>query len=1050
MNGIEAVKNYWSQVKSQFGTGHALEHAYRPALQQLLNELDDVIAVNDPKHSDHGAPDFVLLRESNMDLVLGYGEAKDIKNSLDSLEKSEQFLRYSGYEKLFTTNYIDFRFYENGNKYAEVSIACHHKDGLRPSPESFSALWTYLSNFVESTPSSIKSGQELARIMGAKARRIRDEVLEILQMPDSEQERLRRTMKRMLVNDLGKEKFADLYAQTLVYGLFVARFNDPTPSSFSREEARDLVPSATPFLRVFFDHIAGASFEERLRRTVDELCQVFEMTDVVGIFDRYTNSKSGHSKDPVIYFYEDFLNAYDKEIRRKMGAFYTPLPVVHFIVNQIDGLLRSHFQAPLGLADTTTRQVEIHDGQVRRYRDRTTGGTKTSKSQIIEYHRIQILDPAVGTGTFLNEVFRKIHQTLSDTGQLGLWDSYVESSLLPRVHGFEYMMAPYTIGHLKLALTLEELGYSKIGSSRLGIYLTNSLEPGVPRPDDLFSMFGLSEAISREAQLASEVKNEKPILVILGNPPYLGESNNDTAFAESLVEHFKYEPDTNQKLQEANYKWLRNDYVKFLALAERRVNELGEGIVGMITPNSYLSMPTFRGMRYQLLKSFDELYILDLNGSLHSRDTDSTGRADQNVFDIEVGVSVLIAVKSEDLANEIASVYHHSIKGPRKTKFEFLEHGTVEWKELQPFGPMYAFRPFENTSIGETYTEFIPLKELFPLHSLGILTKKDSFAVSKTESELEIRIREFLDPALTDEEACLSMGLKLRDRDKWDARLVRSKHSSEELEDSITRFLYRPFDRRFVVYHPDIVARTNSRVLLPMKQNNVSLIVGRQGQAVKDMEWNLCFAASEMTDQNIFGRGGGTVFPLFADADDQRTLPNLDSASVDRLLSKIEVDVEAMDVFHYVYGVFSCKQYRDTFHDYLKDDFPRVPIPKSSEEFDALRKLGEQLVALHTGKKSVPIMTSFPVNGSNEVSKTRFEKGRLYINDLQYIDSVPLQSWEFHIGGYRVLQKWLKERKGEKLSFEDLLHLQSVIAILDTSRSLMDSVEDSKLSWLSL
>ena len=343
MSGIEAVINYWSQIKSQFGTGHALEHAYRPALQQLLNNLVDVIAVNDPKHSDHGAPDFVLLRNSNMDLVLGYGEAKDIGSSLDKLEKSEQFLRYSGYEKLFTTNYIDFRFYENGKKYAEVSIASHHNDGLHPSTETFSTLWSYFSDFVESPPSSIKSGQELARIMGAKARRIRDEVLAILQETDSEQERLRRTMKRMLVNDLGKGKFADLYAQTLVYGLFVARFNDPTPSSFSREEARDLVPSATPFLRVFFDHIAGASFEKRLRRTVDELCQVFEATDIVGIFEKYATTKSGHSKDPVIYFYEDFLNAYDKQIRREMGAFYTPLPVVHFIVDQIDGILRSHF-----------------------------------------------------------------------------------------------------------------------------------------------------------------------------------------------------------------------------------------------------------------------------------------------------------------------------------------------------------------------------------------------------------------------------------------------------------------------------------------------------------------------------------------------------------------------------------------------------------------------------------------------------------------------------------------------------------------------------------
>lgn len=798
MESMSHVVDYVAEVRAQLATGHALEHAYRPGLQKLLNSLDDVISVNDPKHSDHGAPDFILLRESNQDLVLGYGEAKDVKISLDKVERSEQFQRYTGYEKLFITNYLDFRFYENGVQTAEVSVASLKDGQLTMLPDNFSKLWDQLTYFIESTPTQIRSGQELARIMGAKARRIRDEVLAIVDNPESEQERLRKTMKKMLVHDLTKEKFADLYAQTLVYGLFFARFNDPTPETFSREEARDLVPAATPFLRVFFDHIAGATFEKRLHRTVDELCQVFAVTDIAGIFARFATSKNGRSKDPVIYFYEDFLTAYDKQIRKDMGAFYTPLPVVDFIVNMIDQALVEFFNAPFGLADTSKRTVEVFDGQERKYRDRETRRTKTAKSQLIEYHRIQVLDPAVGTGTFLNEVIKKVHATLADNGQDSMWNSYVKESLLPRVHGFEYMMAPYTIGHLKLGLTLKELGFNDTASTRLGIYLTNSLEPGIPQPTDLFSLIGLSDAISREAHLASVVKNEKPLLVILGNPPYLGESNNATEYAEALTDKYRFEPGSTQKLQEANYKWLRNDYIKFLAMAEDRVNDLGEGIVGMITPNSYLSMPTFRGMRYHLLKSFDRLYILDLNGSLHSRDTDDLGKADQNVFDIETGVSILIAVKSDKIASDLAEVYHHSVKGSRAKKFELLDSGEIEWTKLDLQAPMYAFRQFTNTAAAANYETFIPLKKLFPLHSLGILTKRDKLAIAMTKDELTKKLDRFFEPSISDIEACDSFGLKLKDKDKWDAPTLRSKFNAEDFDEKIESVHYRP-DRKSVV-----------------------------------------------------------------------------------------------------------------------------------------------------------------------------------------------------------------------------------------------------------
>lgn len=732
-----------------------------------------------------------------------------------------------------------------------------------------------------------------------------------------------------------------------------------------------------------------------------------------------------------------------------MGAFYTPLPVVDFIVNMIDTALIDYFDAPFGLADTSKRTIEVFDGQERKYRDHVTRGTKTTKSQLVEYHRIQVLDPAVGTGTFLNEVIKKVHATLVDNGQESMWNSYVKESLLPRIHGFEYMMAPYTIGHLKLGLTLKELGFSDTTSTRLGIYLTNSLEPGIPQPTDLFSLIGLPDAISREAHLASVVKNEKPLLVILGNPPYLGESNNETEYAEALTDKYRLEPGTTQKLKEANYKWLRNDYVKFLAMAEDRVNDLGEGIVGMITPNSYLTMPTFRGMRYHLLKSFDKLYVLDLNGSLHSRDTDDQGRADQNVFDIETGVSILIAVKSDKISTDLADVYHYSVKGTRARKFELLDSGDIKWAKLELQAPMYAFRQFANMSVAQQYDQFIPLKKLFPLHSLGILTKRDKLVIAMTKTELVEKLERFFDPTVSDIEACDAFGLKLKDKDKWDAPALRGKFDAEDFVSTIESVHYRPFDQRYVAYGSNLVARTNERVLDSMKYDNLALIVGRQGQAVKDMEWNLGFITNTMSDQNIFGRGGGTVFPIYSVSTEDSQLANLDKTELRKLTSQLSCEPTPLDIIYYVYGVLSCVAYREAFHDFLKDDFPRIPIPVSDAEFDELAKLGHTLADLHTGVVQPKLVTTFPLSGSNEVGKEKFDAGRLYINKDQYLENVPESAWEFYIGGYRVVQKWLKERRNTVLQYDDLLQLQVIIAVLAQSRSLMEGVDTSVLSWVS-
>ncbi|MFZ1820405.1 MAG: N-6 DNA methylase, partial [Acidimicrobiia bacterium] len=673
-------ENYISQLQKHLSTGDAREHTYRPAQVNFFDQFG-VQTENDPARSAHGAPDYVFRNVKNTEIVLAYGEAKDIDGDLDKVEKTEQLDRYAGYNNFVLTNYIEFRFYRNCEKYETVEIA--KRDGLALSsiPENFSKLADELTAFFAKPPEVIKNAKRLSAIMGAKARRIRRGIEYMLagnaqdNTKATEISKVYGLMRELLVHDLEPEKFADMYAQTLVYGLFVARYNDDSPETFSRKEARDLVPASNPFLREFFDHIAGPRFEKGLSIVVDELCQVFEVSEVTNIIDRYlklTGEDKDDAKDPIIHFYEDFLSEYDASVRKKMGAYYTPTPVVRYMVRAVDEVLKTHFGLSKGLADSSinSQKVELQ------------GKKKVEQS----FHRVQVLDPATGTGTFLNEIIKFVHEGFK--GQEGLWPSYAKDSLIPRLHGFELMMGAYTIAHLKLGITLKNLGVEDIGS-RVGVYLTNSLEEGVPTQPDLFS-FGLADAVTHEAQEAAHIKSERPIMVVIGNPPYSGVSSNSTPFANSLVDKYKVEPGGQHKLQERKH-WLNDDYVKFIALSEDLIAKNGDGILAFISNHGYLDNPTFRGMRWHLTQTFDTIDIIDLHGNSRKKETALDGGKDENVFDIMQGVSIIIATKLEDGNKGDCKVRVAYLYGKRKNKFDLLNSNTTEFVDIELDEKMYYF-----------------------------------------------------------------------------------------------------------------------------------------------------------------------------------------------------------------------------------------------------------------------------------------------------------------------------------------------------------------------
>lgn len=1053
----KAITVYLNEVISLAASGHAGEHAYRPALQRLMASYSDVEAINDPKRSEHGAPDFVFQKKSNRDIILGYAEAKNLPERLDQVEQSDQMRRYSGYQNLYLTNYLDFRFYLDGQRYKEISIGKYDSGSVTTDPESFGRLARELQAFLSQPPQPIKSGSRLADLMGAKARRIRDDVMEYLastQGDGVQLEKLFRLMRRMLVHDLDHERFADMYAQTLVYGLFVARYNDETPETFTRHEAIDLVPKSNPLLRQFFSHIAGPDFEERLANAVDELCEVFRISSVRDIIHRHYESDG--TRDPIIHFYEDFLEAYDPVIKKSMGAFYTPLPVVQYIVRGIHRALKNELEIKKGLADgskiTKNHRTYLLDPQ-------TGIPTKKYRDQKVQYPRVQLLDPAVGTATFLNEAVRFIYSQFEKTKQVGMWPAHVEDSLIKRLSGFELMMAPYTIAHLKLSMTLAETGANP-NLSRLGVYLTNTLEEGTPYEPDLFSLLGLAEAVTQESVEAGRIKNERPVMVVLGNPPWLSVSSNDTPFANGLSKRYKVEPGGQQKLDEQK-TWLQDDYVKFISFAESMIARTGAGVVGMITNNGYLTNATFRGMRWHLATTFDSIYIVDLHGSTNKREKAPDGGRDENVFDIKLGACIIIAVKKESSTKKYADVFHSELWGSRRSKFERLEADDLEFTKLQLDEEYFYFSPRISESSLEhksAYKAGVPIEKLFRIQSSALVTARDKLTIDIDGGDLIRKIEYFADPNTSEHELRTEWFGTPRtkkyprgDTRGWklaDARVAIRKNDHQEYLRPIT---YRPFDDRWIYFCDDMIDWPRQKVMNHMLElPNVGLCFERGGVAEK----NPFFVSENMVPNGISYSNTASIAylaPLYLADSHLGRVDNLEPGSRAELVKNLNGDPTPQQIFDYVYAVLYSPQYKSKYHEFLAEGFPRVPAPTSDGKFEQFARLGERLRLFHLMKSPEvdEFVTSFPHAGDGFVRCVEFcsLRNEVRINSTQVFGGVPEDAWSLYIGGHQPAQKWLKDRLDRTLSLNDLMHYQRIIRVLVETVRVQDELAELGSVW---
>ena len=1099
------VAEYVAEVARLAKTGKTTEHSFRGALAALIDALAPGLkAVNEPKRTDCGAPDYIV--QDGTELAVFYVEAKDLGDGdLDGKKRTghkEQFDRYkAALDTIIFTDYLDFRLYRHGQFVSAVRIADWDGEGkVSGNPGAFDGLAQLVADAAAGEPQRIDGAKRLAELMAGKARLIQRNALTYLERimesrhlggdnhaTAAETAALHAPLFDMMLNfrevlmpDIGADEFSDVFAQTLTYGMFAARLNDPTPENFSRYEAMGLIPKSNPFLKQLFQYVAN-NLEDELEWMVDDLADLFRVADVAKIMRDYGKAQSG--ADPMIHFYEDFLAAYDAGLRKERGVWYTPIQVVRFIVAAADWALRTRFGLPDGLADSSKTEIEVEETAFH--------GKKLAQKVNKTVHRVQLLDPALGTGTFLAEAVRQIFAKFA--GNEGLWPGYVENDLLPRLNGFELLMASYTMAHIKLSIALRECANVKMlpmsnsssqldtgnigtgntgntgnnSNSRFRIFLTDSLSDWHKElPGGLFA-----SALAAEQQGADEVKRDTPVMIVIGNPPYSGISQNNGEWIMRLMDDYKVEPGGKQRLQERK-NWLNDDYVKFIRLAEHYVEKNGEGIVAYITPHGFLDNPTFRGMRWHLMQTFDEIWTLNLHGNSKKKEVAPDGGKDECVFDIMQGVAITLFVKCCQCANvanansnfqlgagnigtgntRTLATFNHTCKvwyadlwGKKKDKLTALDNATmdsIEWQELAPAEPLLLFTP-RDTAGEREYLQGFRLDEMMTVNTSGFVTANDPLNISFTEAEQKDKIHER--KVLPEQDWRHKTGRRKDSRD-WRYATAKADALAHDIEPS--RACYRPFDDRYTVY------TGNSRGLYSSPQRNVMehLI---QGKNLALCCIRICsrdddlpvFVTDKITDKTILSsKDNANVFPLYLYEENMGKMEK--RANLDKeIVAKIEEAADAqervppIDIFDYIYGVLHSPAYRAKFKEFLKSDFPRIPYPKDATEFARFRNAGRALRETHLMRDAAPPLSEptarFPVPGDNVVDAVRWDNDRVYINPTQYFDNVPLAAWEQAIGGYHPAEKWLKDRKGRALSPDDLRHYQRIVLALVRTASIM-------------
>ena len=1016
MNFQRHCNRYLQQIRQTRSDPNATpELSLHPHLHEFLEDVTKdaecfdklhMTFTHEPRSIDQiGRPDFIV---SDGLLTIGYIEAEADGTDLNNLsghakEQNQRFIE--NLDNFILTNFVDFQLWRDGQLRASAHIE-HETENLE----------TLLELFLNAGHVQITSPEILANYLARRTRELQTQIATTLTDEDSETYRMFNAFKETLLATLTPDDFADMYAQTLTYGLFAARCTLPNATNFSRHTAVGTLPRSNPFLIELFYHVASPRLETNVTYILDDIATLLQNVSTEML--RTAFSANNNLEDPVIHFYETFLKEYNPELRFDRGVFYTPPQVISYIVRSVDSLLKTELNRPDGLADDNAL----------------------------------ILDPATGTGGFLLSVLDHIREHVTANYGTGDWTRYINAHLVKRLFGFELLVAPYTIAHLKLSLFLQAQGWNT--NERLGIYLTNALE----QPDEMQAPLPFAAFITDEANAALSVKRDKPILVIIGNPPYKRHSVNPSrvgrnlTFIGELIEDYKQID--GEPLDEATSKALQDDYVKFIRWAQWRIDKNGEGVIGYIVNNNFLDAPTARGMRQNMLSSFNTIYLLNLHGSKRKTEAAPTVQKDENIFDISQGVSILLCIKQRDNLDS-TKVYHADMWGSREERYRILSETDVqstEWCELHPESPYYLFVQQE-TNYSDEYESGWKITDIFQTSSIGIVTARDKLTIHRTAEAVHETVTDFV--SLSVDEARDQYSLP-RDTRDWRVHLAQADlRNNPNTKQHITPIHYRPFDTRWTYY------TGNSRGFhcMPRPANmphlleeNLALCVCR---VVANIKWQHALVADRIIENRYVSNKGsesGHVFPLYLypkseglGLDTEREL-NFKPEFLTTLSEALGLprtapfglpeDVTPEEILAYIYAVLYSSTYRERYYEFLKYDFPRISLPKDIDHFRSLATLGQELIDLHLLKdKNIPHRHRFEGEGDGIVSKLRYEDGSVWINAMEHFTNVSAEVWEYEIGAYQVCEKWLKDRKNKVLSHDEVRQYQSIlVAIAETLR----------------
>lgn len=1061
----EIMFAYYEAVKEAYCLGN-IESSYNAPIIELLKQIG--CAARDLSGDRSGQTG------ENIDIKLWHNESEitetepfagiEVKKigGIDARARGQIQIEAARYGNAILTDNIVWCFWRAGESemYTGLKIFDITDNKISVREDSIDLFFCLLEDFIMKSPARIKSSSKLAEYMALHARTIRSIILGILRDDGSGQPLTSDQQKRLpmfpelyglyarikadLRPQMSVQEFADMYAQTIVYGLFIARYNDKTPNDFDKYEAIGNLQNESELLKQFFMHIAGTGKKHpTLEGVIDKLCNLYKICDIASLLE--TNAK----RDTIVHFYEEFLSFYDPDLRKSMGVFYTPVQAVRYLVDMVDNILTTEFGINGGLSNNDQINFKVPCDPYKGNRN------KWFDEKTISVPRVAILDPACGTGSFGAEIIKYVKEKYFSGGKSAFYESYIENpnGLLSRLIAFEIMMTSYVVAHLKIRRTIDQtLGHSSSVQLPSNIFLTNTLSPPVSQIErgEQLSLFDFSAAITDEAYHADTWKARRPIRVVIGNPPYLAASQNPYD-----ISAYKTETDGVTDFGEQKH-WLNDDYVKFFRFSEKIIDKNREGILAFITNNGYLDNHTFRGMRASLLRTFDKIYIVNLHGRASQKDIPPDGYKNENIFDITQGIALFIGVKTST-SSTWAKVYYTDVWGSRREKLDALEHGNFSFTELSIDPKMAYFIPFGGKGKA-AYESGISIFELFPVNVTGIVTGNDKVAIAPTKEELRRRMD--IVSHSTNEKDILDLWGKF-----GRGQSAEKIKNDVSLDLNVTPISFRPFDERWTYYS----GNSCGWILWPREKKTMGHLLAMPTSPIgENIGIVFCkpsglyaapFVTRHIADNRLFSASCERAYiaPLFLRSESnligEEWSANIDQTAFDILTQYMAEKPTPIELFDYVYGILHDPIYVKEYSEFLCRDFPRVPIvnepiDKRMEDsffvdenlYKEYVQAGQQLRMLHLEQRVVSSnLTLIPDTADDlEIRAIKYKDGILAINENKQIEGISDAVWRFQIGGYYVLEKWFKEHKGSSFSLDSFVHIENVVGIISETLKIQD------------